>query len=76
MITRRKGNGQTECYGCKQKGKQALTWDSFLYTYDNKPYCFDCLMEQLDNLTIENKFLKFELSNLFDIFLNFIRRDK
>lgn len=76
MIMRIKGNGQTECYGCKQKGKQTLIWDYPLYTYDNKPYCFDCLMEQLDNLTIENKFLKFELSNLFDIFLNFIRRDK
>ena len=58
MITKRKGNGQTECYGCKQKGKFALNWDSFLYTFDDKPYCFDCLMEKLEQLQQENQELK------------------
>ena len=50
MITKRKGNGQTECRGCKEKGKFALTWDSFLYNFNNEPYCFDCLMEKLEQL--------------------------
>lgn len=48
MITKRNGNGQTECTRCKEKGKWALTWDSFLYTFNDKPYCFDCLMEMLE----------------------------
>lgn len=55
MIIGRKGNGQTECYGCKQKGKFILHWDCFLYTYDNKAYCSDCLLEKLDK---ENQELK------------------
>lgn len=48
MITKRTGNGQTECTRCKEKGKFALTWDSFLYTFNDKPYCFNCLMEMLE----------------------------
>ena len=48
MVTRRTGNGQTECTRCKEKGKFALTWDSFLYTFNDKPYCFNCLMEMLE----------------------------
>ena len=48
MITKRTGNGQTECTRCKEKGKFALNWDSFLYTFNDKPYCFDCLMEMLE----------------------------
>ena len=58
MITKRNGNGQTECYGCKEKGKFALTWDSWLYNYNNEPYCFNCLMEELERLNKENKKLK------------------
>ena len=42
MITKRTGNGQTECARCKEKGKFALTWDSFLFTYNAKPYCPSC----------------------------------
>ena len=48
MITKRTGNGQTECIRCKEKGKFALYWDSFLYTYNKKPYCLDCLFEILE----------------------------
>lgn len=58
IITKRNGNGQTECYRCKQKGKFALTWDCCLYNYDNKPYCYNCLMEELEKLYNENKHLK------------------
>ncbi len=48
MITKRTGNGQTECVRCKEKGKFALTWDSFLFTYNDKPYCSSCLFEMLE----------------------------
>ena len=47
MVEKRNGNGQTECFGCKAKGKWSLTWDSFLYTYNGRPYCYDCLKEML-----------------------------
>ena len=66
MITKRKGNGQTECYGCKQKGKFALNWDSFLYTFDDKPYCFDCLMEKLEQLYQKNQELKEKIETYED----------
>lgn len=58
MITKRNGHGQTECVGCKNKGKFALNWDSFLYNFNNEPYCFNCLLEMLDNLNKENKELR------------------
>lgn len=48
MITKRTGHGQTECTRCRELGKFALNWDSFLYTFNGKPYCFDCLMEMLE----------------------------
>ena len=48
MITKRNGNGQTECRGCKEKDKFALTWDCFLYNFNDEPYCFNCLMEKLE----------------------------
>lgn len=54
MITKRTGNGQTECKRCKDNGKWSLTWDSFLYTFNDKPYCFECLMEELENLQKRN----------------------
>ena len=59
MITKRKGHGQTICKGCKDKGKFGLNWDSFLYNFNDEPYCFECLMETLEifqdriNKTIE-----------------------
>lgn len=58
MITKRNGNGQTECRGCKEKGKFALKWDSWLYNFNDEPYCFDCLMEKLEQLQQENEQLK------------------
>ena len=58
MITKRNGNGQTVCKGCKEKGKFGLTWDSFLYNFNDEPYCFDCLMEKLEYLLQENNYLK------------------
>ena len=48
MITKRTGHGQTECTRCRELGRFALNWDSFLYTFNGKPYCFDCLMEMLE----------------------------
>ena len=48
MITKRKGQGQTTCKGCKEKGKFGLNWDSFLYNFNDEPYCFECLMELLE----------------------------
>lgn len=55
MITKRNGYGQTECVGCKNKGKFALNWDSFLFTFNGEPYCLECLLEMLDNLNEENQ---------------------
>lgn len=48
MITKRKGHGQTECKRCKDNGRWSLTWDSFLYNFNDEPYCFECLMEMLE----------------------------
>lgn len=48
MITKRTGHGQTVCKGCKDKGKFGLNWDSFLYNFNDEPYCFECLMETLE----------------------------
>lgn len=49
MITKRTGHGQTICKGCEEKGKFGLNWDSFLYNFNDEPYCFECLMETLEN---------------------------
>lgn len=64
MITKRNGNGQTECRGCKEKGKFALNWDSSLYNFNNEPYCFECLMEKLEYIQTENQELKRELERI------------
>lgn len=64
MITKRNGHGQTECRGCKNKGKYALNWDCFLYNFDNEPYCFDCLMEKLEQFKQENERLKRKVKKL------------
>lgn len=53
MISKRTGNGQTECTRCKDNGKWSLTWDSFLYTFNDKPYCFNCLMEMLEEIQLK-----------------------
>ena len=58
LITKRNGHGQTNCVGCENKGKFALNWDSFLYTFNGKPYCLECLLEMLDKLNEENQELK------------------
>ena len=68
MIIARKGNGQTECYGCKQKGKFALHWDCFLYTYDNEAYCSDCLLEKLDK---ENQQLKEKYNKALELLASY-----
>lgn len=64
MITKRNGHGHTECIGCKNKGKYALNWDCFLYNFDNEPYCFDCLMEKLEQFKQENERLKRKVKKL------------
>lgn len=75
MITKRNGNGQTECRGCKEKGKFALNWDSFLYNFNNKPYCFDCLMETLENLQTKNQQLKSTLEEIREYIKHNIRHE-
>lgn len=71
MITKRNGHGQTECRGCKNKGKYALNWDCFLYNFDNEPYCFDCLMEKLEQLQQENQELKEQNKKEFADYIKF-----
>lgn len=48
------GNGQSECFECKNKGKWSLTWTSFLYRIEvdnfEHLYCFECAKEK------ENKY--------------------
>jgi len=67
MITKRSGNGQTICKGCKDKGNFGLTWDSWLYNFNNEPYCFECLMEKLEELQQKNKQLKEEIKTFKNI---------
>ena len=71
MITKRNGHRQTECRGCKNKGKFALNWDCFLYNFDNEPYCFDCLMEKLEQLQQENQELKEQNKKEFADYIKF-----
>lgn len=41
-----KGNGQSECYECKKRGKWSLNWTSFLYRTEKDNYehlyCYEC----------------------------------
>lgn len=67
MITKRKGNGLTECRSCNEKGRFALTWDSWLYNFNDEPWCFNCLMEKLEDLQKQNTELKKENERLKNI---------
>lgn len=66
MISKQNSEGQTECFGCKKKGRFGLNWDSFLYNYNNEAYCLECLIEELEKLTKENQQLKEELNKYTD----------
>lgn len=41
-MVKAKGNGQGECYLCKQEGKYSWTWMCFLYETeaDNFEHCY------------------------------------
>ena len=56
-MNRAKGNGQSECYRCKQNGKWSLSWTSFLYKLDNDDghyYCYECAKEIEKKVEEEN----------------------
>lgn len=48
-MIKAKGNGQSECCKCKEKGKWSLNWTSFLYRIENDNYknlyCYECAKE-------------------------------
>ena len=45
-MIKAQGEGLSECYECKRKGKYSLTWTSFLYKIEKDNfknlYCFKC----------------------------------
>lgn len=41
------GNGQCECYKCKQEGRPAINWTDWCSKYKGHIYCDDCLKEIL-----------------------------
>ena len=43
-MEKAKGEGQSECYECKKKGKWSLSWTSFLFKIENDEhlYCYEC----------------------------------
>lgn len=45
--TKLHGNGQCECYKCKQEGRQARKWTDWCSRYKGHTYCDDCLKEVL-----------------------------
>lgn len=45
--TKLHGNGQCECYKCKQEGKQPIHWTNWCNEYKGHIYCNDCLKEIL-----------------------------
>lgn len=45
--TKLHGNGQCECYNCKQEGNQPIHWTDWCYSYKGHIYCDDCLKEIL-----------------------------
>lgn len=48
-MIKAEGNGQSECFKCKNAGKYSLTWTSFLYKIENDNfthlYCYNCAKE-------------------------------
>ena len=45
--TKLHGNGQCECFKCKQEGRQAREWTDWCNKYKGHIYCDDCLKEIL-----------------------------
>ena len=45
--TKLHGNGQCECFKCKQEGRQAREWTDWCSRYKGHTYCDDCLKEVL-----------------------------
>ena len=45
--TKLHGNGQCECFKCKQEGMQARHWTDWCSEYKGHIYCDDCLKEVL-----------------------------
>ena len=45
--TKLHGNGQCECFKCKQEGRQARVWTDWCSSYKGHTYCDDCLKEVL-----------------------------
>ena len=56
-ITKAVGNGQTQCRGCKEKGKWNVQWTDFLFKVEGKDgcYCKECVAE----IRVEEKIKKF-----------------
>ena len=48
IIEKLRGNGQCECYGCKQKKGWNRVWTSLCYRYKGKIYCSKCIEEILN----------------------------
>ena len=61
------GNGQGSCYGCEQKGKWNRSWVNFLYEYEDKLWCEDCLIARLHK---ENQELKKQLNEKIILVMN------
>lgn len=51
-ITQAKGNGQSQCRRCKERGKWNVQWCCFMYEIEGKEghYCKNCA----DELIIQN----------------------
>ena len=45
--TKLHGNGQCECYKCKQEGKQPIHWTNWCNEYKGHIYCNKCLKDIL-----------------------------
>lgn len=45
--TKLHGNGQCECYKCKQEGRQSIEWTDWCSRYKGHIYCEDCIKEIL-----------------------------
>lgn len=47
IPTKLHGNGQCECFKCKQEGRQSREWTDWCSKYKGHIYCDDCLKEVL-----------------------------